>query len=153
MRAGVSALPCRGRGASAPAGNANRMKNRGYSAPEPSFWEYELGGGWKVYAGKTAEDNDLLSLRFARDDDLWFHVHGQPGSHVLLRGPEGEAAVRVLIEQAAAIAAWHSKARNGGTCSVDCTFARNVSKPRGVPAGTVEIRESRKFRVKPGLPE
>ena len=129
------------------------MKNRGYSAPEPSFWEYELGGGWKVYAGKTAEDNDVLSLRFARDDDLWFHVHGQPGSHVLLRGPEGEAAVRGLIEQAAAIAAWHSKAREGGKCTVDMTYARNVSKPRGAKPGSVCITGERVLHTRPALPE
>ena len=41
------------------------MTPREYSPPEPTCWEYELPGGFKVYAGKTDVDNDLLSLRFA----------------------------------------------------------------------------------------
>jgi len=119
---------------------------------EPQCWTYELQGGWKVFAGKTAEDNDALSLQFAKGTDLWFHVHGQPGSHVLLRGPEGEDAGKELKEQAAAIAAWHSKAKDGGKCTVDMTYARNVSKPRGAKPGLVCISGERSIRTRPALP-
>lgn len=130
------------------------MPRKPHENPEPRYWLYRIGDAWSVYAGKTDEDNDMLSLRFAQPEDYWFHVSAMQGSHVLLR-PDvpGTVPDRKVLEAAASIAAWHSKARNGGTCSVDCTFARNVSKPRGVPAGTVEIRESRKLRVKPGLPD
>ena len=119
---------------------------------EPQFWKYELEGGWTVFAGKTAEDNDLLSLQFAKGTDLWFHVHGQPGSHVILRGPEGEEPSREQREQAAAIAAWHSKARGGGKCTVDMTYARNVSKPRGAKPGAVCISGERIMHARPALP-
>ena len=88
--------------------------------PQPRYWLYDLGDGWQVYAGKSAEDNDLLSLRFAKQTDLWFHLSGMPGSHVLLRGPEGESATSEQIQCAANIAAYHSKARNAGSCKVDC---------------------------------
>ena len=122
---------------------------------QPEYWSYLLADGWCALAGKTAIDNDLLSLHFAHPDEFWFHVHDQPGSHVILRGPEGEnfQPGRELLEQAAAIAAWHSKARNSSRCAVDCTRARNVSKPKGAPPGTVTVSHTRLLKVKPALPE
>jgi len=119
---------------------------------EPDVWKYTLPGGWEALAGKTDADNDLLSLKTARANDLWFHVHGLPGSHVLLRGPEGEAADNATIKQAAAIAAWHSKARDAGIVPVSCTEAKNVSKPRGAKPGTVHIKREKTIKVRPALP-
>jgi predicted ribosome quality control (RQC) complex YloA/Tae2 family protein len=119
---------------------------------EPEVWKYALPGGWEALAGKTDTDNDRLSLSTAAANDLWFHVHGLPGSHVILRGPEGEAATAELIRQAAAIAAWHSKARNAGIVPVSCTEAKNVSKPRGAKSGSVCIKREKTVKVRPALP-
>ncbi|MFA6172550.1 MAG: NFACT RNA binding domain-containing protein, partial [Kiritimatiellales bacterium] len=116
------------------------MKER---VTEPGVWKYALPGGWEALAGKTDADNDLLSLRTARANDLWFHVHGLPGSHVILRGPEGETADSATIKAAAAIAAWHSKARAAGIVPVSCTEAKNVSKPRGAKPGSVCIKREK----------
>ncbi len=120
---------------------------------EPDVWKYVLPGGWETLAGKTDADNDLLSLKMARANDLWFHVHGLPGSHVILCGPEGEVADTAIIKQAAAIAAWHSKARTAGIVPVSCTEAKNVSKPRGAKPGTVTIKREKTIKVRPALPE
>lgn len=116
-------------------------------------WEYALPGGWIVLAGKSDEDNDMLSLKVARPDDWWFHVRGMPGSHVILTGQAGSQADRETLKLAAAIAAWHSKAREGGVVSVAFTQARYVSKPRGAKAGTVQIRKEKVLKVRPGLPD
>lgn len=121
--------------------------------PEPDTWRYELAEGWIVFAGKTDADNDRLSLKTARANDLWFHVHGMPGSHVILCGPEGMTPENEKIKQAAAVAAWHSKARNGGMVSVSCTQAKYVSKPRGAKPGSVTIRKEKTIKVRPALPE
>ena len=104
-------------------------------------------------AGQTDAENDHLSLELARPDDWWFHVRGMPGSHVLLHGPDGEEADRATRERAAAVAAWHSKARAGGVAAVSCTRARFVTKPRGAPPGTVQIRKETVLKVRPGLPQ
>jgi predicted ribosome quality control (RQC) complex YloA/Tae2 family protein len=120
---------------------------------EPDVWKYVLSGVWEVLAGKTDADNDLLSLKTAQANDLWFHVHGLPGSHVILRGPDGETATNDLIKQAAAIAAWHSKARNAGIVSVSCTEAKYVSKPRGAKPGSVCIKREKMIKVRPAIPE
>jgi predicted ribosome quality control (RQC) complex YloA/Tae2 family protein len=120
------------------------------SASEPRrLIEYALPGGWKALAGRTDADNEHLSLRVARPDDWWFHVRGMPGSHVILQGPAGEDADRETLKRAAAIAAYHSKAREGGVVAVSCTRARYVSKPRGAKVGTVQIRKEVVLKVRP----
>ncbi len=118
----------------------------------PKVYEYQLPGGWQVLAGKTDEDNDLLSLTIANPGDWWFHVHGMAGSHVILRERPGELPDRNTLKRAAAIAAFHSKARKGGLVAVTCTRARYVSKPRSAKPGTVCIRKERILKVLPGLP-
>ncbi|MBQ4479735.1 MAG: DUF814 domain-containing protein [Victivallales bacterium] len=125
------------------------MKN---TPPQPKYWTYDLGHGWTAMAGKTDIDNDLISFQVAHQTDYWFHLSGAPGSHVLLRGPEGEAPTRELLQAAASIAAYHSKARKGGWCHVDCCLAKDVSKPPHVPPGTVTIAHSRTLRARPQLP-
>jgi predicted ribosome quality control (RQC) complex YloA/Tae2 family protein len=118
-----------------------------------TVYEYELPGGWKVLAGKTDEDNDLLSIRLAHPEDWWFHVRGMPGSHVLLRHRPDEEPDRETLKLAAAIAAYHSKAREGGIVSVSCTRAKYVTKPRGAKPGTVTIRRESLLKVRPWIPE
>ena len=111
--------------------------------------EYVLPDDWQVLAGRTDAANDYLSLRLARPNDLWFHIRGMPGSHVLLRVPPGVTPPRTTLELTAAIAAFHSKARQAGTVAVSCTEARHVSKPRGAKPGTVTIRKEIILKVRP----
>jgi predicted ribosome quality control (RQC) complex YloA/Tae2 family protein len=118
----------------------------------PRLHEYELPGGWRILAGRSEADNDRLSLRLAGPEDWWFHVRGSSGSHVVLQGPAGARPDREKLKTAAAVAAWHSKARGGGQVAVSCTQARFVSKPRGARPGTVQIRRETVLRVRPGLP-
>jgi predicted ribosome quality control (RQC) complex YloA/Tae2 family protein len=76
-----------------------------------------------------------------------------PGSHVLLLVRSDEEPGKDIIKRAAAIAAYHSKARAGGTVSVSGTRARHVTKPRGSPPGTVQICKETVFKVRPALPD
>lgn len=121
--------------------------------PEPKLYEHTLPNGWLVLAGRTDADNDRLSLRIARANDWWFHIRGMPGSHVVLQVPDGEEADRAILKQAAAVAAYYSKARAGGVVPVSATQAKYVSKPRGAKPGTVEIRKEIVLKVRPGLPD
>lgn len=110
---------------------------------------YTLPEGWQVLVGRTDADNDYLSFRVARPHDWWFHVRGMPGSHVILQGPPGADPDRETLQRAAAIAAYHSKARPAGVVAVSGTRVRDVSKPRGAKAGTVHIRYEKVFKVRP----
>jgi predicted ribosome quality control (RQC) complex YloA/Tae2 family protein len=115
----------------------------------PRLLEYELPGGWRVLVGRTDADNDRLSLKVAGPNDWWFHVRGMPGSHVVLQCPAGEEPDRDTLKRAAAVAAYHSKARAGGVVPVSCTRAKYVTKPRGAEVGTVQIRKETVLKVRP----
>jgi len=117
------------------------------------FFEYRLPGDWVVLAGRTDADNDYLSVVAAEPSDWWFHVRGQAGSHVLLRAKPDQEPDRKTLRKAAAIAAFHSKARAGGTVAVSATRARYVAKRPGSKPGTVHIRKESVLMVKPSLPE
>lgn len=116
----------------------------------PRLHSYELDGGWTVLVGRTDQDNDRLSIRLAKPNDWWFHVRGHPGSHVVLRVEKREPD-RDVLEQAAAIAAWHSRLREGGSVAVSATRARFVTKPRGAKPGSVQIRKETVLKVRPSI--
>ncbi len=119
----------------------------------PKLYEYELPGGWTVLAGHGAQDNDVLSIKLAKPTDWWFHVRGMPGSHVILRVPQGQEPDNATVKAAAAIAAFHSKKREAKQVGVSATRARYVTKPRGAKPGTVEIRKEKVLKVRPAIPE
>jgi len=116
------------------------------------FYEYLLPGDWIVIAGRTDADNDYLSVLAAKPRDWWFHVRGLPGSHVILRAKPDQEPDRKTLRGAAAIAAFHSKAKSGGMVAVSATRARYVTKRPGSKPGTVQIRRESVFMVKPELP-
>jgi predicted ribosome quality control (RQC) complex YloA/Tae2 family protein len=101
-------------------------------APLPPL-EYVTPEGFTVLAGRSNVQNDQLRLQ-SRKTDLWFHAHGYPGSHVILR-TEGAPPDKESIALAAGVAAWHSKAR--GACTVDYTPVKSLQKPGGAPPGKV----------------
>ena len=112
---------------------------------------FTLPGGAAVLVGRTNQDNDRITFKVAGPDDLWFHARGVPGAHVVLR-TGGRPAGREEIAQAAAAAAWFSKARTSGTVAVDFTRRRFVRKPRGARPGFVVYEREETVRVSPGLP-
>ena len=115
------------------------------------IYTYELAGGWTVFAGASDADNDFLSTELAAPDDWWFHADKIPGSHVILRAREGVEPSRDTLRQAAAVAAYHSKARNAGTIAVHSARARYVKKPRGSKPGTVSVSRGTILRVRPDI--
>jgi len=113
--------------------------------------EYALPGDWKILVGRTDSGNDRLSMKLAKANDYWFHVRGMPGSHVVLQVPPGREPGRDILKRAASVAAYYSKAREGGIVPVSCTRARFVTKPHGAKPGTVQIRKEIVLKVRPGL--
>ena len=104
-----------------------------------------------VFAGASDADNDYLSTQLAEPDDWWFHADKVPGSHVILRARAEAEPSRETLKQAAAVAAYHSKARNASTVAVHYSRARHVSKPRGVKTGTVNVSRGRVLKVRPDI--
>jgi hypothetical protein len=112
-------------------------------------WRSYEAGGYEILVGKGARENDELSLREAAPHDLWLHAAGYAGSHVVIRNPERLPQLpREVVETAAALAAWHSKARESrGKIDVHVCRAADVSKPRGYAPGKVIIRRFDRLRV------
>ncbi|MBR5769399.1 MAG: NFACT family protein [Clostridia bacterium] len=92
--------------------------------------------GFKVYYGKNNLQNDALTMRFASNSDIWFHVREGFGAHVVLR-LEGREPTETAIYEAARVAASRSKSAEGTKISVDYTEIRNVRKPKGSKPGKV----------------
>lgn len=107
--------------------------------------------GLVVLVGRSAADNDVLSLKLSRPRDFWFHVAGEPGSHVLVLNPDGlERPPKDTQTFAAGLAAGYSRARKGGRVAVHVTFAGEVSKPRELrEPGKVQLRRYRTVQASP----
>lgn len=106
--------------------------------------------GFTVLVGRTAADNDVLSLKLASPRDFWFHVAGESGSHVVVRNPDNvDRLPRDTRRFAASLAAGYSKARRGGQVAVHEARARDVSKGRGLPPGKVILARFATLRVPP----
>jgi predicted ribosome quality control (RQC) complex YloA/Tae2 family protein len=114
--------------------------------------KFTSSAGLEILVGQDDASNDYLSLKLAEANDLWFHVAGFPGSHVVLRCADTEAD-KESIKEAAGLAAWFSKMRNGKNVSVHYCKAQNVSKPRKAKAGTVNIKQAKKIKATPHLPD
>jgi len=105
--------------------------------------------GWEILVGKSAAGNDHLTMKIARPDDLWLHAEGMPGSHVLVRNPNAGTIPHDVLVKAAALAAFHSKARNAGKVPVTYTRAGLVKKPKGAKPGLVTLQERKSLMVRP----
>ncbi len=106
--------------------------------------------GMTVLVGRTARDNDILSIKLAASRDFWFHVAGASGSHVVVRNPENlEALPRETKRYAAALAAGYSRARRGGRVAVHMARAGDVTKPRGLAPGKVHLRRFTTVQASP----
>lgn len=119
------------------------------SAPRLPYREFALGKD-KLWVGRSSRDNDELTLRYARPQDIFFHVHGAPGSHVILKRDSKDAALdKDTITLAAQVAAYFSKAKHAGLVPVVYAEARFVRKPRKAPAGTVSVEREKTIMVRP----
>src|SRR5690242_10991518 len=98
--------------------------------------------GFDVLVGRGDEENDLLTFTIAEPEDFWLHVGGgTAGSHVVVRNPEKLAALPPpVLERAAALAAWHSKARAARRVDVHVCRVADVTKSHGAPVGEVMLR-------------
>ena len=106
--------------------------NRSESSRESSlFRELRTRSGRRVLVGKSGKGNDFLIRRKAQKGDLWFHVKGMPGAHVLLPERRKDPASMDDMEYAAALAVEYSKARRGGKVEVMVADTADLKRPKG----------------------
>jgi len=106
--------------------------------------------GFTVLIGRSDEENDVLTFEVAEPADVWMHVAGYSGSHVVIRNPERLPSVpETVLRRSAELAAWFSKGRAAKRVEVHVCRAGDVSKPRGFPPGKVLLAHWRRLRVEP----
>ena len=104
--------------------------------PESRPLRFRTSGGIDVLCGKNNSQNELVTHRLAGKNDVWFHIKGRPGSHVILQCGDTEPDAADYTE-AATIAAAYSDASDGELVAVDYTRVKNLKKPPASRPGYV----------------
>ncbi|MGO1470339.1 MAG: Rqc2 family fibronectin-binding protein [Tissierella sp.] len=123
-----------------------RRKRKNKSTFKPHH--YISTDGLDIYVGKNNVQNEYITLKVARKDDLWFHVQGMPGSHVIVKRQNDEIPISTL-EEAATLAAFYSKAKNSSNVSVDYTDKKNVKKAPSSKTGMVIYNNFKTINITP----
>lgn len=131
----------------APTGPGQRGR-RGEPVRASPWHTYTSRDGWRILVGRDARGNDALTLHEARPDDLWLHVRGAGGSHVVVPTPRGKSVPLETLLDAAELACLHSTRREAEHNEVDHVPRRYVRKPRGAPPGTVTLEREKTLRVR-----
>lgn len=125
---------------------SSKKKKKVQSANEkPMEFEYK---GYTILVGRNNIQNDLITLRMSRSNDLWLHTKNIPGSHTLIKY-KGEEFPPNVIEVAASLAAYYSKGKNAPYVEVDYCPVSHVRKPSGAKAGMVIYEKYSTAFVKP----
>jgi len=118
------------------------------------FRTYLIDDKYYVYVGKDGKSNDMLTTKFAKQNDIWFHVRGLPGSHVVLRITDTKSKPpKSIIKIAATVAAYHSKAKTAGLVPVSYAQKKYVVKKKGMAPGKVLMLKEETVLVRPEIPK
>ncbi|HMD01483.1 MAG TPA: NFACT RNA binding domain-containing protein [Candidatus Baltobacteraceae bacterium] len=111
--------------------------------------EVKIAQDARILVGRSPRNNAELTFRIARPDDLWFHVRGSPGAHVILRIDSEREPTSAELTAAAQLAALHSKARGSLKVPVDYTARKHVRRRAGGAPGHVWYTDAQTIVVTP----
>ena len=126
--------------------SADRRRQQKQPVSRPM--RFRSSDGFEILVGRNNRQNDQLSLKTARRDDLWLHIQKFHGTHVIVCCA-GAPVPDGTITEAAMLAAWYSQAREGQNVPVDVTQVRNLRKPNGAKPGMVVYDRYRTVIVTP----
>lgn len=124
-------------------------KKPGRLPPAASSPQKIIIDSWEIYIGKNNRQNDLLVTKLARPEDVWLHTKDIPGSHVIIRNPRQLAIPDRILEAAALLAAYHSRARFSVNVPVDYTLKKHVRKPKCAKPGMVRYESQHTVYITP----
>ncbi|GAB4232241.1 MAG: NFACT RNA binding domain-containing protein [Deltaproteobacteria bacterium] len=129
-----SSFPSRGR-------SSDKKKISRKDAPRPVLAKVEKVEfrGYAILVGRNNVGNDRIVKELCAPDDLWLHAQGIPGSHVLVKHISGQEVPKEVIEEAARLAVYYSKAKGSKNVPVFLAEARHVSKFKRAKPGLVRI--------------
>ena len=114
-----------------------RLNRKAAKPPKPMQpFHFVSSDGLDIFVGRNNKQNDQLTLKFAEKSDIWLHTQQVHGAHVILV-TNGTAPPDRSVEEAAMLAAYHSKGRDSAQVKVDYCMAKFVKKPAGARPGMV----------------
>jgi predicted ribosome quality control (RQC) complex YloA/Tae2 family protein len=128
--------------------NSTLLKSKAATTERLPYREVEFNG-YTIRIGRSASDNDELTLKHSYKEDLWLHAKDVSGSHVVVKHQSGKNFPKDVIERAAQLAAFHSKRKNESLCPVAVTNKKYVRKRKGDPAGMVVVEKEKVILVEP----
>ena len=110
--------------------------------------EFHSEDGLKIYVGRNSKQNEKLTFKIAKKDDIWFHVKDLPGTHTILVTKNNNPSEQSIV-CTAKLCALHSKARNSSNVAVDYTEVKNVKRIPGGKPGMVNYVNYKTIYVTP----
>ena len=104
--------------------------------------------GYVIWLGRNSRQNEAVTFKKAKAQDIWLHAREAPGAHVVIRN-DGRRITDELIADVAAVAAWYSKRRSDARVQVDYTRVKYVKRIKGAGPGMVTYRNERSIFVQP----
>ena len=115
----------------------------------PGVRRYLSTDGYQILVGRGARDNDNLTFRIARPNDLWLHAGDYPGSHVVIRNPTKKEIPQRTVIEAAQLAGRFSQANEDSKVVIHYTERKFLSKPKGAAPGLVRLSKFKSMTVEP----
>ena len=130
--------------------DSSKAKSRGN---KPRLVSLISSDGWTIYVGRNKNENDQLISKVANPNDLWFHVLGKGGAHVLVRvTATKQDPPKATMEEAAQVAARLSKSAAGAKVRVIYTRCKHVKKVDKKKPGLVRYENERTLEVDTAKP-
>lgn len=114
------------------------------------YREFYSAAGLQILVGKKAKDNDILTFKIANGSDYWLHVHGYPGSHVVIKCMKGKEPDEESLRDALNLAFYYSQAKSQGRAEILVTQKKYVS-PFGKGSkspGKVQVSKHKLISIK-----
>ena len=122
----------------------NNKKKRKDS--QENYIKIKTEDGFDIYIGRNNRQNDYLTLKKAKKNDLWFHVKDAPGSHVILKNDNRDFSNSAMMT-AAKLAAKYSSLSKSQNIAVDYTFKMNVKRHPAKKPGLVSYTNYKTINV------
>ena len=107
------------------------------------YRRYVTEAGFSILVGKNARDNDVLTFKVSKQDDMWLHASGTSGSHVIIELEKKKQVPPETLKDAASLALFYSDLRKSGKGEVIYTLRKNVRKPKGAKPGSVTVTQEK----------
>lgn len=113
------------------------------------YLHFKASTGHDIYVGKNNYQNDELTMKFAKSNDMWLHIKDGPGSHVIIKAIDQTPIPETALEEAALLAAYHSSGKQSSHVPIDYTLKKYVKKVPNAKPGMVIYNEFKTIYITP----